>query len=298
MKKNRIIVKTDKIIEDKREKVKKVDRNIIILFFLLLIFLTGCLGNEENISLLEEIRNLKGYIRVISKEEYEFYTYLAGRDLPSDMEESVKEEKILQYANEVNAVYYLGNYLGLCEPYSFSVLQKKMEEENLNRRKRLEKNEPVYGLKQFELTSYFQYTLDNLEIEIINYLTQQEDNELKKNAEKYYDDNQEAMIYRARVTYQVEAEGKVREETATREELLRRVKVEGPYAEFLLSAEVGEKYKKTDDGITSVITIVKIEEETSQYKQAPELYLKHYILDQIYPELIQQISKNNPVELE
>ena len=52
---------------------------------------TGCGGDSssdpvEQKSIVEEIQSDKGYIRVVSQEEYDFYKYFIERDLAEEIE--------------------------------------------------------------------------------------------------------------------------------------------------------------------------------------------------------------------
>ena len=50
------------------------------------------------------------------------------------MSEEEKAQKVKEYINSVNAVFYLGEKLGLCEPYSFGEMKLRMEQENASRK--------------------------------------------------------------------------------------------------------------------------------------------------------------------
>ncbi|MGN0306396.1 MAG: hypothetical protein ACI4D2_09615, partial [Lachnospiraceae bacterium] len=149
----------------KKEQVKRKKSMLFVLLLLILIFGSGCRKENtttESIGLIQMIEGYKGYTRKISREEYDFYAYFVTRELPEEISPKELERRIRDYANEVNAVFYLGNRLNLCEPYSLELLQMRMEQENDSRRLKQERKEVIYGLEEFTLETYFQYEMARL----------------------------------------------------------------------------------------------------------------------------------------
>ena len=147
-------------------------------------------GESELVTQIEEY---KGYTRVVSKEEQDFYSYFVKRNLGTMEDEAELKVLLEDYINEANAVFYLGNQLGLYEPYSFELLKLRMEQENRSRKLKKEQGEAVYGIEQFTLEAYYQYERENLETDLVAYLEANIDKELIKKAKHYYEDHKELL---------------------------------------------------------------------------------------------------------
>ena len=106
------------------------------------------------------------------------------------------KEKVKEYARKVNAIFFLGDKLGLCEPFSFELLKLRMEQENQSRKLKLENEEIIYGLEQFSLETFYQYTLDNLKTKIHSYLEEHIDAGILNLAKKYYEENKNLFKFR------------------------------------------------------------------------------------------------------
>lgn len=244
------------------------------------------------------VDDYKGYVRVVGQEEYDFYEYFVKRDSSNDMTEEELDEKIREYANKVNAVFFLGNKLNLCEPYSFELLRMRMEQENDNRRVKKENGEPVYGLEQFNLQNYFQYVLENLEINIVYYISDNADQAIVKQAREYYESDKETNKAREGVVYEVTMDGKSEVVTVDRTELNFLGKSDMGLADFLERAEVGETYEDVQNGSNREVVVKEITYYESDFSENKTAVIQSYVRTEVYPELIQKIAKNNPVEFE
>ena len=219
---------------------------VVIAAFVTTLFITKE-QKEKTSTLLEGLYSYQGYTRVISEEEMEFYRYFVERDLPNDTDENEITEKVKEYANEVNAIFYLGNKLGFCEPYSFDALKLRMEQENTERKISLEQGEVVYGLEEFSLEIYFQYVMDNVESDLQSFLEENADEGIYSRAETYYQEHEEEFIYRKEVTYEQTLDGVTQTLTADVDTLSLLGKTDTAMADFLQMAESGEIYEDTTE---------------------------------------------------
>lgn len=253
-------------------------------------------ANEASQSLIEEVQSDKGYIRVVSQEEYDFYKYFVERDLAKEIENQELNEKVKAYINEVNAVFYLGNKYGLYEPYSFDLLNMRMEQENRDRQQKLEAGEVVYGLEQFTLQTYYQYERSNLEADIIEYIEMNLDSEIVDLAEDYYNENPELFTGRESVTYEITALGVTQEVAADREQLNLLANADMNLADFLETAEVGDTYADMKDGEEREVLVTEISNTEPGFDNNRDAVIRYYIRYILLDELIDTVAQNNPVE--
>lgn len=282
----------------KEKKIILIGVMVLLLVTSLVILIVSVVkeGPPKETSLLETLEGYKGYIRQVAQEEYNFYTELVKRDLTQDLSEEDLEAQVKEYINTVNATFYLGNQLGLCESYSFHGLQIQMQHENDSRKIKKEKGEPIYGLEQFDLTSYFQYVMSNLEVDLVDYLVKHADNTLIAQAKAYFEANAEAYREVASITYNVTENGKTTLHTVSQEEVRTLQNQDGELFDFLEEAEQGDLFTYEVAGSERRVGVVSIEYRDTVFEESKSAILRDFIQGQVYENLIATVAKNNPVE--
>lgn len=256
-------------------------------------------SSEDTSEILEEIYSYSGYARVISQEEYEFYEYFVERDLPDDISDDELAERVKEYANRVNAIFYLGNKLGFCEPYSFEVLKLRMEQENASRQAKKEENEVIYGVEQFNsLSIYFQYTMDNVESAIQGYLEENADKGILKMAENYYNEHQEDFQSIVEIVYDQTIDGVTETITADAEMLSFYGKSDKGLADFLGSAQIGDIYEDDYNYQKRIVEVKEITYTEYGYENHDYMALYSLIRNELYDTVLDRVAQNNPVEFE
>lgn len=248
--------------------------------------------------ILDEIKNYQGYTRVVSQEEYEFYQYFVERDLPEKVNEEELGRLVREYAGEVNALFYLGNRLGFCEPYSFEALELRVEQENIQRQLMLEQEEVVYGLEQFTKETYFMYVMDNLQASLQGYLEAQADKEILKRAEAYYKAHEDEFIYRKEVHYEQSLDGVTESIIADVDMLSFLGKADMGLADFLGIANIGDVYEDDQEGRERKVVITNIIYSEKGYEHNADMALYRLIQNELYDEVIKIVANNNPVQFE
>ncbi|MGN0335019.1 MAG: hypothetical protein ACI4DV_05060 [Lachnospiraceae bacterium] len=286
-----------------KKSVQNKKKNVGIMVGFLLIAVTGIVfllfsssGKDEGI--VAQIESYQGYTRTVSEEEYEFYSYFVKRDLPEKLSVQELDAKISKYISEMNAVFFLGNKLGICEPYSFDLLKLRMEQENTERKRKLNEGEAIYGLEQFTLETYYQYVRDHLETEIVQYLVGHVDREINRQAKQYYLENQEMFSERTSVTYEVAMDGQKESITADRKELNFLGKSDMGLADFLETGEPGDVYQDIQNGLEREVIIREITESETDFETDKNLICAAYIREELFGKLIDTVAGNNPVEFE
>lgn len=286
--------------------MKKKSVGMIIIGILAAV-LAACLffgwkdkGSAEKTSgILEEIYSYSGYARVISEEEYEFYEYFVERDLPNDISSEELEERVKEYANRVNAIFYLGNKLGFCEPYSFESLKFRMEQENASRQAKKEDNEVIYGVEQFNsLSIYFQYTMDNVEASIQGYLEENADQGILDMAERYYNEHQEDFQSITEIVYDQTIDGVTETITADAEELSFYGKSDKGLADFLGTAKIGDIYEDDYDYQQRIVEVKDVTYTEYGYENHEYMALYSLVRNELYDTVLDRVAQNNPVEFE
>ena len=252
-------------------------------------------GESELVTQIEEY---KGYTRVVSKEEQDFYSYFVKRDLGTMEDEAELKVLLEDYINEANAVFYLGNQLGLYEPYSFELLKLRMEQENRSRKLKKEQGEAVYGIEQFTLEAYYQYERENLETDLVAYLEANIDKELIKKAKHYYEDHKELFKDREGVVYEITQDGVTKEAEADNSQLKFLGDADPLLADFLETAECEEVYTDGEGAAKRTVVLKEIRYTKEDFEQNKERVLTYYIRNVLKEEIIDLVAENNPVELE
>lgn len=277
----------------------------MLYFLLFIIFTAGCSKTDvsknitEQQGILAKIQNMQGYVRVIGPEEYELYKEMVLQE-EGNLSGSRLEEETREYAERINALFYLGNRLDLYEAYSLEVLKLRMEEENEKRRIKLEKNEPVYGLQQFEIRSFLQYEMTNLERDIKDHiLSQITREELGDKPKQFYQDHEEEFRLLKSVTYQLTMEEETRTITADRMNLRSMRNADMALVDFINEAKVGDVYEEPrvdGEGVFRTVKIVDLEYEPMGYEANRENAIIAYVETVLFEELLEMVADNNPPE--
>lgn len=278
--------------------LKKTVIGIALAVAACLCILLFSVKSEKTPGLLDKIDSYKGYIRVISQEEYDFYSYFVERDLGEEVSEEELRTLVEAYAAKVNAVFYLGNQLELCEPYSFEAMQLRLEQENASRQAKLDEGEVVYGVQQFTLNTYFQYTMDNLQASLMGYLEENADREILKMAEKYYEAHREDFRSRTEVVYEQQLGGVTEMITADADMISYFGKSDPGLADFLGGAEIEDVYEDETNYEPRTIVLKEISYSKDGYKNNAEMALYRLVRNELYDSVIETVVKNNPVEFE
>ena len=285
--------------------MKKNDILILILGVIVFVLCIGVFAGIKNKNtsseysgILEQINSYQGYVCVISEEEYEFYEYLVRRDMAKETDEKEIETRIKEYAARVHAVFYLGSQLGFCEPYSFEELKFRMEQENASRQESLAAGEVVYGLKEFSLHTYFQYTMDNLQVDLMSYLEEHADEEIGKMAENYYEEHKEEFQYREKVVYE-QTIGTKTETLSIDADMLSHIgKADPALGDFLRLAQIGEVYQDVYGERERTVCLKEIIYNKEGYKHNADMVWYQFVRNELYDLIITTIAKNNPVKFE
>ncbi len=256
--------------------------------------------NAKEETFMDEFENLKGESIVIGKDEFDFYSKIVEKkmDDPTDEEKVKKETK--KYIQDVYSQFLIGNYLDVSSPYSFEALKFDMEQENNQRKIKQEKGEKFYGLVEFELEDYIQYTLSNLQLEIVAALIQRADESLVKEAEAYLEANPEQFTTIESIEYEInrEGEGTPEKKTITRSEMSTMEKVDSALFYELFYGEEGAEFELEDNGESIEGKILTKTMHEYHMEDSKNQILKVYIMRDIYDELMKEIGEHNPIKLD
>ncbi|MBR5579161.1 MAG: hypothetical protein IKW28_09240 [Lachnospiraceae bacterium] len=275
----------------RKKNQRKYTRIYFIIVTVFLLFFTGCdqWKEERKPTIIDEVKGYTGYQREVTKEEYDLYAYFVKRDQAAELSQEELEEAIKKYASRVNAIFFLANKWNLCEPFSYGTLELRREQENAVRKVKLEKGEPIYGIRQFTKEQYFQYHLDTVEADLLTYLEGREDEYIRKNSALYYENYKERFRIREEVTYEVTIEGQTEVITATRSELNLMAKTDMFLADFLVSGEEGEVYR---DGGERKVVITEIVYNEEGFENNQEIVRVAYIDRILYEEVLDIVAED------
>ena len=95
-----------------------------------------------------------------------FWTEKLGDEIPLEK----LKEIALQRVKRCKVQQILALEMGILKTANFDEILNALEEENLNRKRKIEKGEPIYGPKQFTSRTYFFKVFDNMVIKLKNEL--------------------------------------------------------------------------------------------------------------------------------
>lgn len=262
----------------------------VVLVFVLGIIVALNLKNNTKKAADDGVSNV---VTVISKEEYQFYREIVEKDYKGKDEKEL-EQKTKEYAREVYAQFGLGEAYGICKPYSYESLKMDMEAENQQRQAKNDAGEVVYGTLEYTLENYLPYTLSNLKLQIVDYLTKNQQDSLEKEAKAYWEKHQDKFQRIEEITYRLGEKTK----TVMWEELPTLEKTDSELFEILYYGEEGEQFTLLDREEAIDGEILERTMHTTDFKEDKSAVLKTYISDVCYGELVKQAEKEHPLEFE
>jgi hypothetical protein len=151
---------------------------LVVVFALMILGLLGC-------SQAKTIVTVNG--EPIEQEEYKFALQMAGGDSNQDGTKS----EALQALVRMKLIQLEGVKRGLLPSASYTSFVQRWKEENERRALALERNQPIYGPKQYTEENFYNYEYTNLEIRLkealANHYFDLSDNKLRKKYESTKD---------------------------------------------------------------------------------------------------------------
>ncbi len=252
---------------------------------------------EDDESLIAGLSAFQGSSRTVGQAEYDFFRIRASRSAGPDSSEEELDRLAREQIAAVSARFTLGNYLGLCEPYSFEALAFRMEQENLIRKAKMDSGEAVYGAAQFTLESYLDYLDSNLEADIVSCLVDSADRPMLEQARVYYDDHPSSFARLESVTYELEdGDGLHTTETLSSDELRSLQNTNSPLSDFLSAAQPGEVLEyQTANGAAQRATFVEARWETPEFDDAVPIAVRTWLNAEVMDSLYAAVAQNAPV---
>ncbi len=273
---------------------------VAVLFAAAAVFALITRGDEEADTvpddIITQISGYKGYTRVVSREEFDFFKALVARDLENGADDETVEDATREYINTVNAEFYLGSKLGLCEVYDFSAMQYRMETENADRQAKSESGEVFYGPQSFTLTTYFQYIYSNLQSDLLNYLVSNATEDMLRGARDYYDATPSLHQSLQSITYKITENGASETVNITADEYRTLQNSDETLADFISEADEGDTMTYEYSGVTREVELVSVEYAEATFEDNAAVILRYYISENVLDGLIETVAENNPVE--
>lgn len=283
-----------------KETRKKINKIWLLLPVLLVVGLVGLFwgraDSPKEESVLEQLKNKNGYIRTVGMEEYEFYKKLVDRDSSEELTEEELDAQTREKVNRVNAEFMLANRMGLCNPYSFESFQRDMENENSQRRLKKEKGEVFYGPEEFDLITYYNYVSGNLKLDMVSYITENEDAEVIDGAEAYFEVNKENYRTIEKIIYLLTEGNRTEKQELVQDDMSTLEKTDSELFEFLYYGKENDTMQYLYNEVQRTVQIISIEYEELSFQNNMERVMRDYITNVYLEDWIQRIEEENPVE--
>lgn len=298
-----------------QKEMNRKQRLLLLLFGMIiligittaLIFLLGSADPKEanqsketnqnitEMTITEQIQSFEGLNTVISQEEYAFFEELAKKELVDSSDPELLNQKTQEIINQELSQFYLGSKFGFCQPYSFTNLQMKMEQENTERKLKQEKGEPIYGVTSFDFKTYFEYISDNLRADLINYILDHADDKIEAGGEEFYYSHLDFYQIPDPIVYQITENGTTEEFSVAYSQMKTIERVDNDLSDILLSASEGESYTYEFNGSERIVDIISITYRYDDFESAKSLAMQGFLESEYYDELLIEVARNNPV---
>lgn len=253
-------------------------------------------GHSSSGGLLEELTAYRGYSRTVSREEVDFFRELVKDSVPDgrDADDYTKE-----YIGLVDAKFYLGSRLGLCDCFDYAALLLRVEQENTIRAAKIADGQTVYGVTSFTPASYFRYLEAELDADIVAYLASHADKGMEAQAKDYFNAHPDAFRQLDSITYQVEENGESATVTAERTTLRNLENSDAALSDFLYSAQPGDTMDyQSPEGAARRVTLVETATQMPTFDEARSTALDTWLRAEALDGLYATLAENNPVQFD
>ena len=154
-------------------------------------------------------------------------------------------------------------------------------------------------LERFDLESYYSYITSNLRLDLLTYFVEQATDEMQEEGRQYYEDHLSDYQTIETASYIQEKNGEEEEKSLTFSDMRSLMNTNEELFEFLLSAQPGDRLTQTgQDGEQTVFTFQSLEMLTASFEEAYNVAMQDYIANEKYDDILNTVSKNNPVIFE
>lgn len=245
--------------------------------------------NEEEVAAggIEALLHLDKKQNPVTKEEYQFYKDQLSHD--------TSEEEVRQQIIYNRSEFFLAKLLGTAQYSSFEDLKKQWWDESKKREEKQEKNEVVYGKKNYDFPTWLAYYQSNLHIRNIEALAEMKDKDLLSQARGYYTKHENDYRSRREITCRLSNDKKSEDKVFTYNDIRSLQKTDEEMFRFFMDEKQGGMLKKATKNGEVTIEILEVKEEVKKFEDIEMTVLQDYLGQEYYDKLISRISDCYPV---
>lgn len=274
-----------------------VSTGVLLFLILLTVFFIWQANCQQGPSAIGQLRQITGISVSMGKEESDFYRTLAQKELTQQGAAAPSAGNAELYASKVYACFLAGERLGVCSPYSFEGLKADMAKDNQERLAQKEQGKKLEGPEQYDLPQYLRYRLDEVRDAIVDKLAENPSHTLQQNSRAYWESNRDQFAVVREITVDMK-QNKSEKKIMFKKGDINKLKEGNPQLyEILSNAKEGQTFEYEYDGDTISGEILSVKKETADYEEVTQQVLIAYLAKVEYPQLIDLIAINNPVQL-
>lgn len=247
------------------------------------LFMAHQTTRGDSFHMLKELSTLSAE-REISAEEYEFFAKLARKQGRGEDEADVKA-----YIGEINAEFYLGSRMEVCEPFDYAVFQYRTQAENTDRAMKKVNGQVYYGPDSFTEESYFEYIYSRLRSDILTWLVDNRDRDMERAAHRFYEAHKDQFTGIKTVTYEVTEDGVTEKKVMENTEFRTMGQSDPTLMDFLESAQVGDE-KLLPDGTGRTVRKLDITTDLMPFQGQERYVVELWLVEDVLDELIHTIA--------
>ncbi|WP_394924601.1 hypothetical protein [uncultured Robinsoniella sp.] len=116
------------------------------------------------------------------------------KEIEGEVPYRVLTDQVIEQLKYTSAVFDLAKEKGYIKETGYQALKKRMEEENEARADKIKKGEPVYGLSNFSLKLYKEYSMDSIQKQYCSDLNNEGMKITDEDRQTYYDQQKDKMF--------------------------------------------------------------------------------------------------------
>lgn len=244
--------------------------------------------NTEEV--LQEVLDMLSDECAIGVEEQDFYKELYQREYGKTDKAAISEEELSEFISGYYAEFYLADYYGIREAFSYEALNAQWEVENESRKEKKQEGEIFYGPVEYELLDYFGYLYSNLKLENIEAIVLHADEELLAQGRTYYEENSEIYDDLIGAVCKLSDGERQEERVFSYDDIQSLYKTNEAVFSFIKDSEPGSTMQYQNGDRTVTVELISKEIDHREFDDMRGVIMNDYVQREFYDAFIAGIA--------
>lgn len=228
---------------------------------------------------------------ILASDELDFYRALYKKEYGKAQESVIEKEELTEFISKYYAEFYLANYYGISEPFSFEWLKDMWTAENQSRQEMKKNGEIFYGPVEYEFVDYFGYLYSNLKIKNVEAIVADADEALINAGKEYYEEHSETYDDLMGAVCRLSDGERTEERTFSYDDIQSLYKTNEAVLNFIMDSEIGDtmQYPNGDKIVTVELLAKEIDHRAFEDMQG--VIMNDYVQREFYDAFVEELTE-------